>query len=105
MSIITTINRADYPEQFDDFIDEFYEKSYYDHHKRSSFFKRSIVHLDDEYFPNFPELWGFWETNTYMWADDYGYRKSEINILTRVEQATRTIEEKYWKPIQQTDND
>lgn len=104
MSLITTIKRADYPNQFNEFIDDFYEDSYEDHRKGSTFWKRSIVHLNDEYYPNFPELWGYWETNTYMWSDSYGYDKSEINILTRVEKATRTIEQKYWKPIQENDN-
>lgn len=98
--MITTIKRADYPEQFDDFIEDFFDTSYKEHHKRASFFKRSIVHLDDEYYPNFPELWGYWETNTYMYSDSYGYDKSEIHVLTRVEQATRLVEEKYWKPVQ-----
>ena len=105
MSLITTIKRADYPSQFNDLIDDFYTDSYEDHRKYSTFWKRSIVHLDDEYHPNFPELWGFWETNTYMWSDSDGYDKSEINLLTRVEKAIRTIEETYWKPIQQNEND
>lgn len=96
---MSIIKRADYPSQFNEFIDDFYEDSYEDHRKGSTFWKQSIVHLDGEYYPNFPELWGYWETNTYMWSDSDGCDKSEIRILTRVERTTRTVEENYWKPI------
>lgn len=98
---INKITRKNYPEHFDSFIDDFYKTSYEEHRKGSSFFKRSIVWLDEERCPDFPELWGYWETNTYVWGDNFGCELRDIDTLTRVEQKTRTIEEKYWAPVQE----
>jgi hypothetical protein len=98
---INKITRKNYPTHFDSFISDFYETSYQEHRRGSNFYTRSIVWLDEQFEPDFPELWGFWETNTYIWDDDDGYNKFEIDELTRVEKKTKIIEETYWAPIQE----
>lgn len=97
---INKITRKDYPEDFDNFIDDFVETSYDDHRRGSSFYRKSIVELNEEWHPSFPELCGFWETNTYMWDDNYGTDRSEINVLTRVEKREKIVKTYEWVPVE-----
>jgi hypothetical protein len=99
--MINKITRKNYPEHFDSFIDDFYETSYQKHRRDSNFYRQSIVLLNEKYTPEFPELWGFWETNAYIWDDNYGCDDSDIDTLTRVEKRTKIIEEEYWTPVQE----
>jgi hypothetical protein len=45
------------------------------------------------------ELYGFWETNEYVWSDEYGFDKRDITILNRVEPKERIIVQKYWEKV------
>ena len=98
---INKITRENYPEHFDSFIDDFYDVTYQEPRRGATFYTKSIACLDEEFYPEFPELWGFWETNQYVWHSDQGYDSRDIDELVRVEQKTRTIEEKYWAPVQE----
>jgi hypothetical protein len=84
---ITKENAKDLNIDFEYLIDDFYDESYNVHRNGSSFYKKSIVEINEECFPDIPrELDGFWETNTYVWDDKYGYEDAEINELNRVEE-------------------
>lgn len=85
---------------FNSLLEDFQENSYEEHRRNSNFFVQSIVEIKEEWYPKVPrELDGFWETNQYVWDDNYGFDKSDIKELIRVEQRERTIVEKYWEQV------
>jgi hypothetical protein len=101
--MINKITRATAKEMGFDFntlLEEFQEDSVQEHRRGSSFYTRSIVEVNEKWYPELPrELDGFWETNQYVWDDDHGFDKSDIKELYRVEQKERTIVEKYWEKV------
>ncbi len=85
---------------FDDVLDDFYDDSSVNHRRGSSFYKTSIIEINEEYYPDVDkELYGFWETNEYIWDDDYGFDKEDIDTLTRVALKERTIVTQYWERV------
>ena len=86
-------------ELFDNIIDDFVEESYSEHRRDASFHTRLIFEVDEEYFPDHPELFGFWESNMFVMDAAYGRDRSDVFELTRVEKKTRTIVEEYWVRI------
>ncbi len=87
---------------FNSLLEDFVENSYQEHRRGSNFYTKSIVEINEKYYPEVPrELDGFWETNTYVWDDNYGWNKSEVTELTRVEKVpvVRTTHE--WHPVKE----
>ena len=85
---------------FDDLLNDFYDDSLSVHRGGSTFYKQSIVEINEEYYPNVDkQLYGFWETNEYIYDDDDGFDKGEIHTLTRVVQKEKTIVQKYWEKL------
>ena len=85
---------------FDDLLDDFYDDSFVNPRRGSTFYKQSIVEINKENYPDVDkELYGFWETNEYLCSDDYGFDKTEIHTLTRVTQKEKTITVKYWEKV------
>lgn len=90
----------EYELDFDELLDNFYDDSFVSHRRGSSFYKQSIVEINEEHYPNVDkELYGFWETNEYMWNDDYGFDREDIDTLTRVVSKEKTITVKYWEKV------
>ena len=86
---------------FDELLDDFLEDSYNEHRRGSTFFVQSIVEIDEENYPNIDkQLYGYWQTNEYIYSDDYGYDKTDIDTLTRVISKEKTIIEKYWEEVE-----
>lgn len=96
---INKITRESHPDQFDEFIDDSVENSYQEHRRGSNFWTRSIHEINEKYFPDFPELWGYWETNTYIWDDNYGRNRNEITELNRVVQQEKVIKTTEWVKV------
>jgi hypothetical protein len=85
---------------FNSLLDDFVENSYKEHRKGSNFYTRSIVEINEEWYPDVPrEFDGFWETNDYVSHDMWGPELSDITELTRVERKERTIVETYWEKV------
>jgi len=85
---------------FDSLIDDMEIVSYEEHRRGSSFYTRSVIEINEEWFPEVSrELDGFWETNTYVSDSEWGHDKSEIHELNRVEEKTKVIETKYWEKV------
>ena len=83
---------------FDELLEDFYTDSNAMHRRGSSFYKQSIVEINEKHYPYIDkQLYGFWETNEYIWNDDYGFDKEDIDTLTRVIQKEKTISVKYWE--------
>jgi len=90
---------------FDLLIDDFYCHSSDKHRRESSFYRTSITEISERWQPDVDRSFdGFWETNSYVWDDVYGYDTTDICELTRVELRTRTVEIKEWIKIK-TDNE
>ena len=86
---------------FNELIQDLDETSYEEHRRGSNFFKRSIVAINEQWFPEVSrELDGFWETNTYVWDDTHGADLSEIHELNRVEQRERVVTTRYWARVE-----
>lgn len=98
---INKITRKNYPTHFDSFISDFWEHSLFESRRGATFYCKSIAEIAEQFFPEFPELWGFWETNQYVRHEEQGYDRCDIDELTRVEKKTKIIKETYWAPIQE----
>jgi hypothetical protein len=90
----------EYGLDFDKALDNFIEDSYNKYRKNSTFYKQSIVEINEKDYPEVSnELYGFWETNEYVWSDIDGFDGSEIHTLNRVVEKQRIISEKYWEKV------
>ena len=90
----------EYGLDFDELLDDFYDDSNSNHRRGSTFFKQSIVEIDEEYYPDVDkELYGFWETNEYVYSDDYGFDKQDIDTLHRVVLKEKVVTTKYWEKV------
>lgn len=94
--MITTIKKNDYPNEiWDIFIDDPIDNSRDDHRRGSSFYRQSIFIIDHA---DYPELHGYWESNTYLWNENWSGNE-EITTLDRVEQGETIIIKKVWSKI------
>jgi hypothetical protein len=85
---------------FDELLDYFYDDSNSSHRRYSSFYKQSIVEINEKHYPHIDkQLYGFWETNEYVWSDDDGFDKMDIDTLHRVILKEKTITVKYWEKV------
>ncbi len=85
---------------FDELLDDFYDDSKSRHRRGSNFYKQSIVEINEENYPNVnQELYGFWETNEYVYSDDDGFDKEEIDTLHRVVLKEKVVTTKYWEKV------
>lgn len=86
---------------FDELLDDFYDDSYIKPRRGSSFYTKSIVEISKEYYPNVDkELYGFWETNEYVYNDNDGFDKKDIDTLHRVVLKEKVVITKYWEKVQ-----
>jgi hypothetical protein len=84
-------------ELFDAIIDDSIDESYSEHRRSSNFYTRFIFEVNEDLFPGYPELWGLWESDTIITDTEYGWERSDIDALYRVEKKTKTIVKEYWE--------
>ena len=90
----------EYGLDFDELLEDFYTDSFVNHRRGSTFYKQSIIEINEKHYPDVDkELYGFWETNEYIWNDDYGFDREDIDTLTRVVSKEKTITVKYWEKV------
>jgi len=90
----------EYGLDFDELLDDFYDDSRIYHRRGSSFYKQSIVEINEENYPNVDkELYGFWETNQYVYNENEGFDKQDIDTLTRVILKEKVVTKKYWEKV------
>ena len=95
----TVITEADVgKELWTDLLSDFLEFSVKEHRRGGTFFVQQIVKVDGEFFPNNPELFGFWETNQFIWSEQ-DYDKRDITELRRVHKAVKTTTVESWEPF------
>lgn len=98
MNKITRKSAKEMGINFNSLLDDM-EPSVQEHRRGSTFYMRSIVEINEKYFPEVPrELDGYWETNQYIWSEE-DWDKDEIDTLTRVEKKERIITVTYWEPV------
>lgn len=98
--MITKFNRSDVGnENFDNFIDDYHAYSHDEHRRGSNFYTKAIVLINEEFFPQFPEYWGYWETNMFIRDTEYGWERDEIYELTRVEMQTIMVPKNVWVAV------
>lgn len=92
--------QTDIPVEFNILIDEFLCDSYKKHRRSSNFFTRSIVEINERWFPELDRsLDGFWETNDYISDSEEGMDKVDIKELNRVEKVTIMVPTTEWQLV------
>lgn len=85
---------------FDSLLEDFLVDSYKEFRRGSNFFTKSIVLINEQWYSEVPrEFDGYWETNKYVWDSDYGFDRSDIYELTRVEKKEKTVVTTYWEEV------
>lgn len=101
--MINKITRATAKElgiDFNELINDFDDISCQEHRRGSTFYIKSIVVINEEWFPSVSrELDGYWETNRYIWSEE-DVDLSEIRELNRVVKKERVITETYWEKVE-----
>jgi hypothetical protein len=87
-------------ELFESITEDSCDTSYQDHRRASNFYTRWVFDINEEYFPDHPELWGFLESNTFVYDTEYGRDNGDIYELYRVEKKTKTIIKEYWDKVE-----
>ena len=96
--MINEISKKDYPELWSSIIDDIYEIVNQEHRRGSNFYANMIFCIDEEFFPNNPELHGYWMSNTIIWDSEYGF-DDEITVLHRVKKVKKVIETEEWLDV------
>lgn len=100
--MINKILKKDYPDLFEEILeDEEIEHSLDEHRRGSNFYRQSIFKIDQENFPDFPKWWGFWESNRYIWDSEYGMDDDEIYELNRVERKEKIVTTYSWVQVKE----
>lgn len=86
-------------ELWDQITDDVYVTSYQEHRKQSNFYTRWVFEVSEEYFPNHPELWGFWESDTFIHDTEYGGDFEYIDTLYRVTEEVKIVETREWMRV------
>lgn len=95
-----TITKDQYPDLWDDFIEDVYDESYNAHRKGASYFVKNVYLISKEWFPEAPdEIIGFWETDVLI--GEYDWEKEKPTVLHKVEQVKKITYE--WKRVSKED--
>lgn len=98
--MINKITEQSHPELWNEILDDIYELIEGEHRRGSNFYANQIFEINEEFFPNNPELHGFWMSNTVVWDDDYGCDRSDITELFRVKKKKVIVEKEEWSVVQ-----
>ena len=98
MSVKYKITKEEYPAIWGDFFAWVIGDTYREHRRGSTFYTRALLEFWWDDFPDNPEIHGLWETNTYINDTEYGPDTTPTELF-RVEEKTRTVEEKYYARV------
>lgn len=96
--MINKITRQEYPEIWNSIIDDYYDTTEKEHRRGSNFYTNFIYEINEEFFPNHPELHGFWMSDTVIWDSEYGC-DDDVNELYRAEKKKKIIEIEEWNIV------
>ena len=86
-------------ELFESIIEDYLDMSRDDQRRGSTFYTQFIFEINEQYFAENPELWGFWESNPVIRCDYNGWDNDDIRELTRVEKKTKTVVIDEWVAV------
>lgn len=96
----TVITKADVGEElWEELLSDFLEFSKKEHRRGSTFLANRIIEVNEEFFPNNPELFGFWEANEFVWSEQ-DFDRRDITELRRVQKVEKTITVQSWEPVE-----
>lgn len=99
--MIKTITRETVgKELFESIIEDNYDTSFQEHRRNSNFYTRWVFEINEKYFPDHPELFGFWESNDFIFDTEHGVERDEIDELVRVEKKTKTVVTEEWVAVE-----
>lgn len=98
--MINRITRQNYSDIFKDIIDaenEVDSNEQWDGREQNLYCTK-VYEITLEKFPEYPQLWGYWQTMDEFILDpeDYSFDQDVITELIRVVKKVRTIKEEYW---------
>lgn len=100
MNSITRKTAKELGIDFNMLLEDFSEHSYQEHRRGSSFYQQSIIEINKKWFPEVSRKYdGYWETNSYVWDDNYGCDKSDITELNRVEKVEKIVKTTEWVSV------
>lgn len=86
---INHFTKKDFPEEWDDLINDWVD-IVKEHRKYGTFYANMIIKIDKNVFPESPEMYGYWMSNTFYWSDS-DYDPSEIHEFFRCEKQEITV--------------
>jgi hypothetical protein len=93
---INKITQAEYPDIWDYIVgNDYVEMINKEHRRGSNFYTNFIYEIDAEFFPDYPQLHGFWMSDTVIWDLEYGFA-DKVDALQRVEKKKIVIEKEEW---------
>jgi hypothetical protein len=99
--MINKITKKEYPDIWKYIIDEV-EDYCLNHRRGSTFYSCPVYEINEKYFPDNPELYGYWQSEeTLYWTDDWGF-EDKPSVLVRVESVPVTTYE--WKEVEDETN-
>lgn len=111
---VNTITKSEYPLLFH-FLSGNDEEPYHterDHRRGSSFYVTETYFIDEGTLNEFKQeyeltedlshLLGYWQCSR-LWSEDWGF-DGAFDCLTRVTRSVRVIEEEYFEPVKDHDN-
>ena len=96
---INKITKTEYPDVFEDLLEFSIGETYHQHRRGSNYFTNALLRFDEKCLPEHPELHGLWESDTFINDYEYGVNDDEPKTLYRVEEKTRTVEQKYYERV------
>jgi len=96
--MINKITKEQYPDIWDSIVDDIHEITNQEHRRGSNFYANLVFCIDAEFFPNNPELYGYWMSKTIIWDSEYGM-DDEIKTLSKVELKEKTVVTKEWEIV------
>lgn len=92
---INKITRIEYPDIWESITEDFFEMTEKEHRRGSNFYTNFIYEINAEFFPDHPELHGFWMGDTVIWDSEWGC-DDKVDTLNRVEKKKIIIEKENW---------
>mgnify|MGYP000850612058 CR=1 FL=1 len=95
---IDIIKKEDYEDIWNLILEDFDIISQ-DHRKYSSFYIVSKYIINEEFFPDHPELWGDWISDSWLFDVEDGSSIDEPTILYRAKEVDKTVIIKEWVKV------
>ena len=94
---LNKITKSEYPDVFEDLMEWSIGETYHQYRRGSNYFTRALIEFSQSNLPEHPDLWGKWESDTFIDDYEYGINDDGPSTLYRVEEKSRMVEQKYYE--------